>query len=60
VFFFVRLVSEGALRSSTGYQYHGAGFHSMVVAANVMEAEIRGLAMVVRVWAAITNWLGDS
>jgi hypothetical protein len=30
----------------------------MVLAENVMKAEIRGVAMVVRIFVAMRNWLG--
>jgi hypothetical protein len=56
-FFSNRLVSEEALQSSTGCQYYGARSRSMVLAENVMEAEIWGPAMVVRVFVARRNWL---
>jgi hypothetical protein len=42
-----RLVSEGALRSSAGCQFHGPRFLSMELAEKVMKAEIGGRAMVI-------------
>jgi hypothetical protein len=49
VFFSRHLVSEGARRSSAGCYYHGARSRPMVLAENVMDAEIWELALVVSV-----------
>jgi hypothetical protein len=32
----------------------------MVLAENIIEAKIQGMAMTVQVWAAMRNWLGVS
>jgi hypothetical protein len=39
---------------------HETSFHGEVEVKNVMKAETSGLVMVLRIFAAMRNWLGDS